>query len=309
MRFIGKRLRLATVPLWLAVVASFFARWWWPFDLACHFRVQYVWLLSISALLLLLCRNWRWASVSGFLALVNLGLVLPLYFGPSVEPSESPKFRIVSLNVLTQNRQYDRAIKMLRETKADILVIQEVDTLWSDALSELKTEYPFQHVVPRPGNFGLAIYSRYPIDATVERLGDRGVPAIVAHCEANDRQLTIIVGHVLPPVGSEGSRLRNQGLGDLAQLAAAQQGPVLLLGDLNITSWSPYFHDLLRISHLRDSRPGFGVQPTWHTQLPLLRIPIDHCLVSAHVTVHNLQVSHAVGSDHFGIIVDFSVEP
>ena len=37
----------------------------------------------------------------------------------------------------------------------------------------------------------------------------------------------------------------------------------MLMGDMNCTSWSPYFQDMLTVSGLRDSRRGFGVEGSW----------------------------------------------
>lgn len=83
--------------------------------------------------------------------------------------------------------------------------------------------------------------------------------------------------------------------------------PVLLLGDLNVSPWSPYFRRLLRESGLRDSSQGRGVRPTWPTFNPLMLIPIDHCLYSPGIAIVNRQTGPHVGSDHFPVIVDFVI--
>ena len=87
-------------------------------------------------------------------------------------------------------------------------------------------------------------------------------------------------------------------------LIQEQTDPVILLADLNTTSWSATFQALTTRAGLRDSRLGFGVQPTWPARLPGLRIPIDHCLVSPEVQVHDRRVEENAGSDHFAIYVD-----
>ena len=76
------------------------------------------------------------------------------------------------------------------------------------------------------------------------------------------------------------------------------------MGDLNTTSWSPFFSDLIEESGLRDSRKGFGIQTTWPDGLFLLRIPIDHCLVSKDISVLDRRVGPSIGSDHFPVTVD-----
>ncbi len=83
----------------------------------------------------------------------------------------------------------------------------------------------------------------------------------------------------------------------------------MVLGDLNVTPWSPFFRDLLREGALRNARKGYGLRPTWPTMLPPLLIPVDHCLVSSGVTVHDCRAGRNVGSDHYPLVVDFSLRP
>jgi len=80
------------------------------------------------------------------------------------------------------------------------------------------------------------------------------------------------------------------------------------VGDLNSSSWSPAFRDLLRDAGLRDTRLGRGVQSTWPAWLPMVQIPIDHALVSPGVRVHGRFVGDRVGSDHLPVVLDFSVD-
>jgi endonuclease/exonuclease/phosphatase (EEP) superfamily protein YafD len=99
---------------------------------------------------------------------------------------------------------------------------------------------------------------------------------------------------------------RNLQLSMVADWAAERAGPVVLVGDLNTTSWSPFFSDLLSASGLRDSRLGYGVEATW-PWFPLpLRIPIDHCLVSSHFDVKARRVGRNVSSDHRPIVVELA---
>lgn len=80
--------------------------------------------------------------------------------------------------------------------------------------------------------------------------------------------------------------------------------PALLVGSaaaLNLALIAP-------LRFLRDSRRGFGVQPTWNARHPWCMIPIDHCLVSEGASIVDRIVAPDVGSDHRPIIVDFRVE-
>ena len=91
----------------------------------------------------------------------------------------------------------------------------------------------------------------------------------------------------------------------LARFAAKQEGEVILLGDMNTTSWSYTFQDLLHESGLHDSRRGFGLQPTWPENMPLMRVPIDHVLHSSGIQISYRCTGPFSGSDHRPVIVDF----
>jgi len=75
-----------------------------------------------------------------------------------------------------------------------------------------------------------------------------------------------------------------------------------------MTSDMPAFCRFAGESGLRDSRQGFGIQATWPSYMPPLRIAIDHCLVSGNVIVNGRRVGAHVGSDHFPVIVDVSLK-
>ena len=74
---------------------------------------------------------------------------------------------------------------------------------------------------------------------------------------------------------------RDEQLLALVTFVKSQNDPIVLIGDLNTTSYSPAFRDLCESTGLRDSRQGFGIQASWTPRLPVLEIAIDHCLVPA----------------------------
>lgn len=160
--------------------------------------------------------------------------------------------------------------------------------------------------MPREDNFGVALYSRYPLARSeIRQIGEAAVPSVIAEVELPDGPVTVIATHPLPPDGPENSRLRNEQLARLPGIVKQMRSPVLLLGDLNATPWSFHFKQLLRRSGLRDSSQGRGVQGTWPTYLPVLLIPIDHCLYTAGVHVVGRGTGPRVGSDHYPLVVDF----
>jgi endonuclease/exonuclease/phosphatase (EEP) superfamily protein YafD len=105
-------------------------------------------------------------------------------------------------------------------------------------------------------------------------------------------------------VSPSAAAARNEHLSALAKFVRREKAPVVVAGDLNVTSWSPFFRDLLRDGNVRDSREGRGVQPSWVSRIPLTDLPLDHILISPGIVVASRMVGPHLGSDHRPVIAD-----
>ena len=82
----------------------------------------------------------------------------------------------------------------------------------------------------------------------------------------------------------------------------------MVLGDLNTTPWSARYRALLDDAGLEDTRVGYGLQTSWPSFLPaVLRIPIDHVLVTPDLAAAEREVGPEVGSDHLPVWVELAV--
>ncbi len=242
------------------------------------------------------------------LACVNLGVVLPLYFGKLPRPVEAmPSVRAMLLNVNTHNGDPERVREVVVTTNPDILVLEEIGARWVPFLTWLENSYPYSLTQLREDNFGIGLFSKLPLaEGEVIYIGGAEVPSIVATVTTAHSPLILIATHPLPPAGRSYSHWRNDQLERLPGYIRSNY-PVLLLGDLNVTPWNHHFRLLLARTGLRDSAKGFGVQPTWPNFNPLLRIPIDHCLHSEDIIIVDRQIGEDVSSDHYPLIVDFVI--
>jgi len=309
-QFIIRRSVTLSVLLAVVVVLSWGARWHWALDLISHFPVQIAATALVPLAILLSFRQWKASILPTVVFAISIAQLLPLYL-PARQPSYSGAvIRAVSANVLRSNQEYAQFIEYIRTNQPDFLLVVEIDEIWLAELEALHDDYPYSIAQPSRGAFGIALYSRVPIEDYEIIDSVACVPMIRATLAFGDRQLNVIGAHTLPPVKSGTAAMRNAQLQEIAALSAGLPGPNVLLGDLNITSWSPYFGDLLRNSELRDGRRGFGNQPTW-PGLPgiagLLQIPIDHTLVSDDVEVVARRVGPDVGSDHRPVEIEFRI--
>lgn len=287
---------------------SFLGSFGWIFDLFTHFRVQYFFGLLFAAVLLLIWKRYRSALFFTIGAAVNLALIAPLYFRNDNFGSDSTEtFRIVLINVNTHSGDPELVEEFIRKDSPDLLVLEEIDSSWTSQLQNLHSIYPHSEVVPRDDNFGIGFYSKVPIlTSSVDYFGSAGVPSISANLTLGSDTVRIIATHPLPPVGSEYSRHRNEQFESIIE-AIHTQSTDILIGDLNATHWSSPYRKLIRSTGLNDSAKGFGPQPSWPSSNFLLRIPIDHMLHSDRIRVSSRSIGSDVGSDHFPLVVDFSL--
>ncbi|MEK6235872.1 MAG: endonuclease/exonuclease/phosphatase family protein [Planctomycetales bacterium] len=288
---------------------GFFDRYWYVFHLLCHFRLQYFVFLATGVVVLLIGKSRKRAAVAAVFACLNLSVIAPLYFSDSPRPARNRVWRAATINVERDSGAYRSVEQFVREETPDILALQETRASWLDELAGLEKDYPYSVRHPLPGYFGLLLYSRVPIESHEIRMLGGDVPVIMGKLRLEDETLTVFVVHTRAPLGPVRSQKNQQQLEELGEWAAAESGNVLLIGDFNTSGWSARFQDLTRKTGLRDSRKGFGVQPSWPTILPLIWIPIDHVLVSKRLVVRRREVGKSVGSDHFPVLVDFSLAP
>ena len=290
----------------LGTVAGFFDFWWWPFEMLSPFRLQYALALFVLAGAFAFWRVWRTTVLFGLLALLNVGVVLSATVSDGSSPTlTGPSFRAALSNVRTENQEYDRVLSFLANCDPDLIVLEEVDSLWISRLAGLKRTYSHSIVEAREDNFGIALFSKLPIQhAEKLYLGDAEVPSISARINVNGRDLTVLATHPLPPGGPAYSRVRNSQLAAISTYVAEQHGPILLLGDLNATPWCHPFRKLMAATGLKRAAVGKGLHLSWPVEFLPLRIPIDHCLVSSELAIASQRVGPNVGSDHFPLVVD-----
>jgi endonuclease/exonuclease/phosphatase (EEP) superfamily protein YafD len=292
----------------LATLGGWLGRWLWLGELASHFRVQYFWIFVLGGLLLVAARRFRLAAAAALFALLNLATILPLYWPAAGPPTAGRRLRAVSLNVYSANDRHDDVVAFLSASRADFIVLLEVTAEWRDLFDALQAEYPFGRFELRSDSFGMALLSRLPAEEfDVVFVGSARLPSIVARYIVDGRDLTLIGTHPLPPGSSARRQMRDEQFAGLAALVRERPGPVILMGDLNVTSWSASFDLLVAGTRLHDSRRGFGVQPSWPAWLAIGRIPIDHCLVTPEVTIVDRQIGPDVGSDHYPVVVDLAL--
>lgn len=306
---------LTAAALALSTLFSLFGRYRY-FELFTHFRLQYVWLALICAVVSGVLRFWKISLLVAVFALFNVWQIAPYYYPSSVamlrqeNGSSEINFRLMSANVQGNNKNYQGLIEAVKSVNPDVLILLEVTANWRDNIQVLNSEYRYSKTEPRAGGSGLAVFSRYPIEsADIVTLDASTQPALFCKINLEGALLSVLAIHPPTPMRADKFAYRNGQFAQTASIMKNASEPKLLVGDFNTTMWSPYFADLVKDSGLRDARTGRGLYPSWNAALPaFLGIPIDHCLVGDKIEVESFETGNYTGSDHRPLILNVGIK-
>ena len=300
---------LALLVLWGVLAGSlliFSARWFWLGEIAASFAWQFGWVAALSGLLLLSISRARWAVLAWMLSALHAGPELWLWL-PDARAGElaerPPELTIASCNLLWHNHDHRAFLEWLDAADPDVLLLLEVSEAWLPSIAELAPRYPHRLQTPSLADWekktwGRVFLSRMPMSrkGRYAFLGSGLIPALEMEVLLDGQPVLLRGVHPPRPGKPWRNERRDKTLNGVASLP--WEGHAVLLGDLNVTSTSPIFRDVLERSGLRDSRQGFGRLPSYTLRPLPLGVAIDHILVSDTLHVLERRTDPLPGSDH-----------
>ncbi|QDU32634.1 Endonuclease/Exonuclease/phosphatase family protein [Poriferisphaera corsica] len=300
-------------------------------DLMSNFRLIYAEILVLSVIVMGLRQRWFWSSLMLLCLLINLGFIAPLYLPAAKSVANATVeegargLRLLHVNVHNRNMDYEQVGKLMEESDADLIFLQEVNTWWLMNLEGYFEGYDLHTPRPRSDAFGIAMFVKRGqsdefklIDAGLaDMTGGYNIPAIEATVRVQGQTYSVLSLHTLPPIvpmdvrtwaGSYAS-VRNEQLVRAFEWARNQPFPPVLIGDLNATPFSHPLSELMNpegeVPVLVYSQQGWGYAGTWPAQFPSwLRLPLDHCLVSPKLSAVDRRLGPQIGSDHLPLYVE-----
>ena len=273
----------------------------WILDLFTHFRIQLLAGQVVLVCLLCLKRSFVLGALIAAFASAN-AYSLGAYLLPAAAAEGPSAVTILTANVLGRNREFGGLLDSIERTMPDVIVIQEYRPHSAKALAPLAKTHPYSLEIPRDDNFGIALFSRHRLIEAKE-VDLLGASAVDVRLVIEGKAFRLVGVHLSTPVTRDMTALRQAQLEAIAGLIENAREPIVVVGDFNLTPYSPYFGRFLEQTGLRDALAGNGPSITWPTFFPILGIPIDHCLVSAEWDVVGYERSPAFGSDHYPITV------
>jgi len=179
---------------------------------------------------------------------------------------------------------------------------------WPEQLRPLTNALP-HHL--RNDAMDIEIFSRHPLTRTqVFHFGpQRGF--IVVGISINGTELSYVATHTYSRnwMKHAGFRWRTEALEQgLGQQLKDLPRPLMVMGDLNASPWSPAFKRMMNTSGLDDARKRRGLLMSQHRHGAVTKWlwrPIDHCLYSPDVTVVNFHTGPDLNSDHLPLVAEF----
>ncbi len=302
------RFLLYSVPIGLLVTAvSALTQWWWALDLLTHFRVQYILFGLLILPVYFWLKQYYLALIITMVIAIHAASLWPYLHAPQAHAdiTVDDGLTIMFANTYYKSDDYGLLTDSIQKADPDIIALAEVQPKIYEYLSEyFKVEYSYQYYAEGKGAYDMALFSKIKPDDQQSIYFTPDNPSLYAEIIVDGQQLHILSIHPHSPISAEYSKLRNIDLQQAFHYVDKLNGAVVLVGDFNTTQFSPFLQQLVEQSRLKDTQLEFGLQPSWHAGVPkLLRIPIDHAMVTPEVNVISRRLGEPTGSDHLPVVI------
>ncbi len=304
------------ILLAVAIIFSFMASFNWFFDLFSNFTMQYAIVAIILAIFLFFIKRKGWCCIALILAATQIYQIYPSYRMPLnySDHGKQPKYdlvRIMQYNVDRTNNNVNEMTKWIvsHAEDVDILVLFDITDKWQVAIERIKWLYPYHTTRQVRGDRSTVVLSKLLVDELeVEKLKGTNNYAVVIRGATSAHEIPFVLYAInpAPPLIPSKYEERNSLLIDASRSIAKEKSKhKILIGDFNITRYSPIFKQMSKISSLYDSNEGMGMMNTWPSNLPkLFELPIDNMLLSKAIIVDSKQLGPSLGSKHYPVITN-----
>ncbi len=306
---------LGAAAVLIAGIATFLARSNWIADLAANLRVQLVLAGVVVVLVTVVTKRYRWMALQALMVCIHLPWFLDVPPRAERGISNARDLTLTAVNVYINNHDHDRITDVLSKAPADVIAVFEINEKLFDRLKQ-QLAFSHPHVEGRPlaHAFGVAVFSRHPLrDVNTVGLDSSGGSMLVT-LDINGHPYRIAAIHPTSPMSPSNFKRRSDHMAKVqAGIKKWQEGhpdePVVMIGDFNLTPWSPHFVDLLKSTGLRHVAEGTGMEPSWYA-LPVFPfgLVLDHCLISKQLKLQSYRFGPSVHSDHRVLTVELSTK-
>lgn len=210
-------------------------------------RTALVFLFAPSVVLLPLALSVRRWGLASLMVLPVAGFALS--FGPllmprsATAPDDAPRISVLTFNLHGYSKDLDSLAAIIREANADVVGVQELSAEATDYFeANMKDIYPYQALHPQGIAYsGQGILSRYPLLEDEYWQSEQYAPTaghMKVVLELDGTRVTIYNAHPVPPFSAWRwlrSQPHSQQIAELLDKVNGESGPLILLGDFNMT--------------------------------------------------------------------------
>lgn len=318
---------MLVLPVAVATIAWQFASVFYIGDLITFFLP----VLAIGSLLAVAVALFLRRRAELVIALLCAGInIWPLVtpVRTSTTTAGGPSIRVATSNVLGNRSDYSSLINWSSNAGIDLLAQQEVTRFTLRRLAPLSQHFPStppQSVLGQsPGVMAWSTWTMSKAEWVADGLpspdygwGDLPMrleltpPATSgAATSSSAKPLVVYVLHPSTPRSLAQWEYRNAYLAAVAKAVTAEpkDTPIIVLGDFNTPTWSPFYKRFVADTGLVDasgtSWPAVTRFARRFRDIGHLGAPIDHILVSPGIEVRSFELGPDVDSDHLPVIAD-----
>ena len=288
---------------------------YWLIDL-----VTFFWpVVVLAAVILLLSSFFVPGKAVRLLAILAVAATLYPIFSlpPAPDATAGNRLRVLTANLLVENRDTASFVALLTREQPDIVVTQETTNRFVEAVRGAGL-YPFESTGALVANDDKKVFSRYPIREQTRIDEPPGTPRLERHpmrlvIDGPDGPIVFYVVHPDTPRSLEQWHKRTAYLDLLASAVRreAENAAVIVAGDWNTPAYSVFFDRFFEKTGYRFARPGWYLPVTRFTtrfeRFFYFGSTIDHVAVSPQLRVTDWRRGRNINSNHLPVIVDIAM--
>lgn len=209
------------------------------------------------------------------------------------KPNTSQQLIVSQINMSSVNDNYEDLVETLLIEQPDIISFQEVTPDWNRFLKEdFSKDYPFSKSLVRIDPYGLAIYSKIPLE-NIDTFRTAHIPHLICNIVLNGKKINLISSYITPSLNKKTSTLAKAQLDRISREISRKPNAVLVLGDYNMVHWTPEMMAFKEESHLSNSRRESSANPS--------ELPYEHILFTKELECVSFKNLKGKPNNYLGI--------
>ena len=271
----------------------------WLFDLASNFRLHIA-ALSLTALVLEIIFIDIWV-LKLLILFALLFSIFPLSSWikshEGILGTSGSMYKVESFNIEWNATEHENSLQYIKNSDADILVLQEVTQELKHKISDYSEKYPYQL---GEGHSHVMVLSKFNLQL-VEYLpwpGKYHKRAMHVICQLPEQVLHIIAIHLQVTRNWREIQIRNHQIDTLSDYVNNIKQALMVVGDFNAGTGSNVLRQIENTTALTSNESLLTYKRTWPAKAGICGIQLDHFYVNNKLTIDASSLGPILDSDH-----------